>query len=669
MARHYAPSNKKTGNKPENKSAKKSLLQKLEIPSFRVSSLPRLLSWKNIRLPRRSYRRVFSVGEMILLLAATLLFIFCIVFRFSPTLELILLAASAILALASPIFQNILKLTDRRAPDEDLLVVLGVVIAFCIGEQVGGANAAILYRLAQILEAYAVERGDAGMDQLRDKLPESARLELGTDVQTVMPEAVGPGQVVVVDRGEVIPLDGVILEGVAELDRSALTGSAAPVTCGVGDEVFSGCVNCGGRIRIRVSRNFGESAAASLLNDVEASAKYETTPERLTGRIASVWGPVIGILALLIAVIPSLIGGQWTRWLRCAVLFLLTASPSTLVLSIPLSGFGAEMSAFLHGILSKGHDCFEVLARAKTMVFGKTGTITEGRFEITGVVSKGVKQEDLVAVAAAAESNSHHPIAMLLKHAAGWTPESAEGVMEVQEIPGRGVSAFIEGRHVYVGNASLMQEHGVSFEVPNRAGAAIHVAVENRYWGYILISDKTRDGAFDALESLRSKGVDQLVMLTGDVLSSSRPLASSLGFDLLRTELSTEGKVSAIRYLISGKGNGASVGYVGDGIHDAPMLECADVGLAIDALHARSEADAADILLLDEHIEALPAAMRIGKAMRRFQWENFGLLLGTKALVILLALCNVISVSLAGLALTVASALALFNSLRSFGLK
>ena len=242
-------------------------------------------------------------------------------------------------------------------------------------------------------------------------------------------------------------------------------------------------------------------------------------------------------------------------------------------------------------------------------------------------------------------------------------------MLQVEEIPGRGVSAFIEGRHVYVGNAYLLQEHGIRYAVPSRAGSAVHVAVENRYWGHILVTDKTREGAFDALEELRSQGVQQLVMLTGDVLSSSRPLASSLGFDLLRTELTPEAKVSAIRYLISGKGKGTSVGFVGDGINDVPMLEAADVGLAIDALHAWNEADAADILLLDRDIEKLPAAMRIARGMRLILWENVGILSAVKCLVLLLALFGSISIPAAAFLGTVSTALAMINSLRSFGLK
>ena len=272
-------------------------------------------------------------------------------------------------------------------------------------------------------------------------------------------------------------------------------------------------------------------------------------------------------------------------------------------------------------------------------------------------------------MAAAAESFSHHPIAMLLKLAAGWTKENGEGVMEVEEIPGRGVSAFIEGRHVYVGNAALLQEHGIAYQVPGRSGSAIHVAVEGKYWGHILINDRTREGAFDALETLRSQGVKQLVMLTGDVLSASRPLASSLGFDLMRTELSPEAKVSAISYLISGKGNGTSVGFVGDGINDIPMLKRADVGIALDALHAWAESDAADILLMDNDIALLPKAMGISRSLWRILWENLGVLAGVKLLLLLLALIGVVSIPAAAACSTLSAALALLNSLRAFGLK
>ncbi|MBR5093643.1 MAG: HAD-IC family P-type ATPase, partial [Oscillospiraceae bacterium] len=298
-----------------------------------------------------------------------------------------------------------------------------------------------------------------------------------------------------------------------------------------------------------------------------------------------------------------------------------------------------------------------------------SGTITEGELSIGGIFPNGVKEEDLLAVAAAAESHSRHPIAMMLKKAAGWTPDIAEGVMEVEEIPSRGVSAFIEGRHVYVGNAALLREHDVPFAVPSRSGAAVHVAVEDRYWGHIMIADKTREGAFDALESLRSQGVDQLVLLTGDVLSASRALASSLGFDLMRPELTTEGKVSTINYLIDGAGDHASVAYIGDGINDAPMLECADVGVAIDALDAWTEAEAADILILGNDLEMLPCAMRISRSLVRILWENICGLLGIKLLLLILALTTSLPIGLCAVIGTAATALALFNALRAFGLE
>lgn len=656
MARHFAPS-----------AHKKKL--KIQLPSFRVPELPKLFKREKIHYKPKRYQRVFSVQEMFLVIAATLLFMAGILLPVPRLISVLIYAAAAILAFLPRIFQILQDALNRKLPEEDLLVLLGIIGGFCIGEEVGAAIAAILYRLAQVFEAYAVARADAAIDLMRDKLPEKAKLLIGDKTSEVMPETVDPGQIVRVGIGETVPLDGVIVSGVTELDLSILTGNSTVHTCGVGDQVFSGSVNHGAVIDVRVTKPFSESAAASLLRDVQDAARYETTQERLSDRICAWFAPVVGVLALLLLLVPSLITDQWLPNLRRAVLFLLAASPSALMISVSLSCLGGEMSGIFNGIVSKGHDCLEILAQTRTMVFGKTGTITGGRFEITGVFPNGCSAEDLLAIAAAAESYSRHPIAQLLKLAANWTPDIAESVLQVEEIPGRGVSAFIEGRHVYVGNAYLLQEHGIRYAVPSRAGSAVHVAVENRYWGHILVSDKTREGAFDALEELRSQGVQQLVMLTGDVLSSSRPLASSLGFDLLRTELTPEAKVSAIRYLISGKGKGTSVGFVGDGINDVPMLEAADVGLAIDALHAWNEADAADILLLDRDIEKLPAAMRIARGMRLILWENVGILSAAKCLVLLLALFGSISIPAAAFLGTVSTALTMINSLRSFGLK
>ena len=656
MARHFAPS-----------AHKKKL--KIQMPSFRVPELPKLFKREKIHYKPKRYQRVFSVQEMFLVIAATLLFMAGILLPVPRLISVLIYAAAAILAFLPRIFQILQDALNRKLPEEDVLVLLGIIGGFCIGEEVGAAIAAILYRLAQVFEAYAVARADAAIDLMRDKLPEKAKLLIGDKTSEVMPETVDPGQIVRVGIGETVPLDGVIVSGVTELDLSILTGNSTVHTCGVGDQVFSGSVNHGAVIDVRVTKPFSESAAASLLRDVQDAARYETTQERLSDRICAWFAPVVAVLALLLLLVPSLITGQWLPNLRRAVLFLLAASPSALMISVSLSCLGGEMSGIFNGIVSKGHDCLEILAQTRTMVFGKTGTITGGRFEITGVFPNGCGADDLLAIAAAAESYSRHPIAQLLKLAANWTPDIAESVMQVEEIPGRGVSAFIEGRHVYVGNAYLLQEHGIRYAVPSRAGSAVHVAVENRYWGHILVSDKTREGAFDALEELRSQGVQQLVMLTGDVLSSSRPLASSLGFDLLRTELTPDAKVSAIRYLISGKGKGTSVGFVGDGINDVPMLEAADVGLAIDALHAWNEADAADILLLDRDIEKLPAAMRIARGMRLILWENVGILSAVKCLVLLLALFGSISIPAAAFLGTVSTALAMINSLRSFGLK
>ena len=655
MARHFAPSEKKK--------------KKIKLPDLRVPALPKLFGRDKKSKPSRSFDREFSVRDMLFVILATILFMVGLMLQRSPAIATLLLALAAGLALTSPLFRVLQSIFASRIPDEDLLVILAVVLAFCIGEGVAGTIAAILYHLMQILEAYTRDRGDAALDLVRDRLPDKALLVIGEETHEVMPETVDPGQIIRVLPGETLPLDGKIVSGVTELDQSALTGNSNGRRCGVGDEVFSGSVNRGDRIDVEVTRPFSEGAFAYLLRNVEESSRYETTPERLTKKI-SVWlAPCLASLALLIILVPSLITGDWGRYLRVGVIFLLLSSPSSLVISISTACFGAELSAMLHGILSKGHDCFEILSQVKTMVFGKTGAITEGYFEITEVYANGISKEDLVDVAAAAESFSNHPIAQLLKAAANWNPRIGENVMKVEEIPGRGVSAFLEGRHVYVGNASLMQDHGIRYKVPSHAGAAVHVAVENRYWGHILVSDKTRDGAFDALEALRSEGVKQLVMLTGDVMSASRPLASSLGFDLMRAELGPKEKVSAIQYLISGQGRGCSVGFVGDGINDAPMLQAADVGITINALQAWREAEDADILLMDSRIELLPAAMRISRALRRILWENFGILAASKLALLLLGLFGVVSIPAAAALSTFFSALALLNSFRAFGLE
>lgn len=652
MARHLAPSKKK-----------RIVLPKLNLPRF-----PGSLSGIKQHARKRQIDRVFSVKDMLLLLGATLVFILSILLPLPQWVERILLVLTALIALFPVLFGQFERVLRHKQPDEDLLVLLAVIAAFCIGENLGGAIAAILYRLGQILEAYALASGDAALDLLREKLPDKVTLESGGEALKTVPEAVDVGDVILVKPGETIALDGVILKGISEIDRSPLTGNEEKVKCGVGEQVFAGSVNCSDPIRIKVTRSFADSAAAEILREVEDSAKYETLPERIANRFAVCYGPAITLLALLLAVIPPLFGGAWLAWLRRAIIFLLISSPSAVLLIVPLASLGAELSGADQGILSKGHDCFEVLARVKTMVFSKTGTITEGRCEITDVFPKGVTAAELLSVAAAAESFSHHPIAAALKSAAGWTPEVADGVMEVEELPGRGISAFIEGRHVYVGNAALLREHGLPYSVPARAGAAVHVAVENRYWGYLMIGDRVREGAFDALEALRIQGVDQMVLLTGDVLSVSRPLASSLGFDMMRPELNMEGKLSAVNYLLSGQGARSSLAYVGDGVKDAPLLERADIGLSIDSLRSVSEADAADILLLDNELALLPKAMRIARTLRRILWENLGVLLGTKLLLIVLALCGVLPIGLAAVISTLSAALALLNALRAFGL-
>ena len=318
------------------------------------------------------------------------------------------------------------------------------------------------------------------------------------------------------------------------------------------------------------------------------------------------------------------------------------------------------------GILLKSKTVLEKLSHTKTLIFGKTGTITDGNYTISDVVANRVKEKDLLAVAAAAESSSRHPIALAIKQAAGWTAEDSEKVLEIEEIPGRGVTAFIDGKHVYVGNAALLEEHGIWFQVPSRSGAAVHVAVENEYWGHILLADKIREGAFDAIEELRSEGVDDIVMLTGDVRSVTAPLARSLNFDMVKTELSTEDKLSAVSFLRKGLGKGESLAYVGDGFHDSALFESADVGIALDAMGMNESTSAASVLLIDEDILRVPDALRIAVRSDRIIKENLILAAAVKLVLLVLALCGVLPILTASIVDTLASCLVSLNALRCF---
>ena len=651
MSRHLAPNQKKQENTQVEREA----------------LLPRVLRFKPQK--RAGIERIFSIQELAILLIAALLFALASLLRVAELSRIVIFAMAALLAAFTPALRCVRCLSRGEWPHEEPLILLAGILAFCIGEYAAGALAMILCRVGELAQAYALVRSEAGVDAVRDLLPVKAWVEREGELVEILAENVQVGDVVRVEAGKVVPLDGEILEGISTVDPSPLTGSAGVRSVRPGDEVASGCVNVSEPLRLQVIRSFEQSAAAGLMNCFAESDRRVTQMESLVKRCSVFYILGVALLALVIGVVVPIFNHQWGEQLRRAVIFLLLSSPAAPLITIPLSFLGALLSAGRKGVLLKGKDVVERLARTRTVVFGKTGTITEGKYTITDVFPSGVSENELLMVAAVAESHSRHPIALALKQAAGWTREMGEGVLDVEEIPGKGVSAFIEGRHVYVGNAAFLTEHDIRYTVPNRAGAAIHVAVENEYWGHVMVSDRVREGAYDALETLRNLGVGNLVMLTGDVLSVSRPIASSLNFDLVKAELTPRGKLSAIDYLRQGLSSGSCIAYVGDGINDAPLFERADVGIAVNALEKNGLLDAADMAVMGDDVMAVTTGVKICANANRIAWENLLLCLGLRLILLLLAAIGVLPIVTAAFLDCAMNVLTAFNALRAFLLR
>ena len=614
----------------------------------------------------KSYERRFELREVVPVLAAVLLFVLAAVLPVRNVFKVLLYGLSCLAASFTLLRRTLWRVFDRRLPDEDFLIVLAVILAFCIKEFPAAAISVILYRFVELGQAYAIARSEGGVDVLRSILPEKARVERGEETEEILAEAVQPGDVFVVKQGEIIPVDGAVIEGRSTLNLAPLTGSEEPTQVDVGSEVLSGSVNLGEPLRVRALRSFENSAAARLIMSFGSFEQAKSPTEQMLSKYAVFYTPALLILAILIGIIPPFFNGNWHDGIRRAVVLLLISSPSALLISVPGAYLGALVCSARHGILIHGKDCVERFARVRTMVFGKTGAITDGHYVINDVVPFGVEEKSLLSVAAAAESFSRHPIAKTLKVAAGWTQEIGERVYGAEESPGLGISAFVEGRHVYVGNAGMMEAHGIWFKQPARAGAAIHVAVDNQYWGHIIMADKIRNGAFDAMEDLRAQGVDNMVLLTGDVLSVTRNLASSLNFDMVKAELSREGKISAIEYLLRGKGERTMVAYVGDGINDEELFDTADIGIALNGMENLNAIDSADLTVMDGDIRLIPTARKISSAAYWIAIQNILGVCAVKLILLLLGALGVMPVFLAAMLDAFIAVLASLNALRVF---
>ena len=519
--------------------------------------------------------------------------------------------------------------------DENFLMCVATIGALVLGEYSEAVGVMLFYQVGELFQSVAVGKSRRSIAQLMDIRPDCANVERDGQILEVDPDEVAVGETIVIRPGEKIPLDGVVLEGASAIDTAALTGESAPRDVVVGSELLSGCVSLTGLLKVRVTREFGQSTVAKILDLVENASAKKAKAENFITKFARYYTPAVVCSALALAIIPSLVTGEWGVWIHRALTFLVISCPCALVISIPLSFFGGIGGASAQGILVKGGNYLELLAKTETVVFDKTGTLTQGVFEVSSLnPAPGVTEHDLLEAAALAERHSGHPIAQSLRRALGADIDSSR-VTDVREIPGHGVSALADGKRVLAGNEKLMKREGVRPLPCGAAGTIVHVAREGRYLGCAVISDQLKPTAPAAVKALKAQGI-RTVMLTGDSEAVGRAVAGQLGLDEVHAQLLPADKVERLEALLERKSEKGVLAYVGDGVNDAPVLSRADVGIAMGAMGSDAAIEAADVVLMDDDPAKLGRAMEIARKCMRIVRENIVFALGVKALFLIL---------------------------------
>ena len=526
------------------------------------------------------------------------------------------------------LWKAIRNIAHGQVFDENFLMCIASIGAMVIGEYDEGGAVMILYQIGELFQSYAVGKSRKNITALMDIRPDYANIEKDGKLEQVDPDDVQIGTVIVVQPGEKVPIDGKVVEGSSSLNTSALTGESVPREVHVGDEIISGCVNLTGLIKIETSKEFGESTVSKILDLVENSSMKKSRSENFITRFAKYYTPAVCIAALALAVLPPLVNiimgnpAAWSKWIIRALTTLVISCPCALVISIPLSFFGGIGGASAKGILVKGSNYLEALSYTKYVVCDKTGTLTKGVFQVTEIHPEGgMSEADLLEKAALVESYSNHPISKSLKEAYGKEIDNNR-VTDAKEISGHGVSAVVDGHEVAAGNVKLMKQMNIQAAVPTSVGTEIHVVVDGKYAGYILISDVVKPNAKEAISGLKAAGVEKVVMLTGDAKKVADAVGSELGVDEVRSELLPGDKVDEVEKLIAAKGEKEKLAFVGDGINDAPVLSRADIGIAMGALGSDAAIEAADIVLMDDDPAKIATAMKISKKTLRIVHQN-----------------------------------------------
>ena len=560
---------------------------------------------------------------------------------------------------------------NKQVFDENVLMAVATIGAILLGDYKEGVSVMLFYQIGELFQSYAVGKSRKNISELMDIRPDYANIERDGKLEKVDPDEVEIGSIIVVQPGEKIPIDGVVAEGTSSLNTSALTGESLPREAAPGDEVMSGCINMTGVLKIRTTKEFGESTVSKILELVENSSSRKSRSENFISKFARYYTPAVCYSALALAILPPLVrflfmglSPEWGDWIYRALTFLVISCPCALVISIPLSFFAGIGGASKEGILVKGSNYMETLAQTKYVVFDKTGTMTQGVFEVSGVHHSPMAEEKLLEYAALAECSSSHPISKSLQRAYG-KPIDRSRVTDIQEISGCGLTAKVDGTPVAAGNAKLMKKLGISYQECHQVGTVIHMAVNGVYAGHILISDLLKPHAKEAITALHKAGITKTVMLTGDMKKVADQTAAELGISEVYSELLPGDKVAKVEELLAKKSEKEKLAFVGDGINDAPVLSRADIGIAMGALGSDAAIEAADIVLMDDDPLKISKAINISRKCIRIVYENIYFAIGIKILCLVLGALGIANMWMAIFADVGVMILAVLNAIRT----
>ena len=564
---------------------------------------------------------------------------------------------------------------NRQVFDENFLMAVATVGAIALGDYREGVAVMLFYQIGELFQSYAVGKSRRNISDLMDIRPDYANIERDGEIEEVDPDEVEIGSIIVVKPGEKVPIDGVIIEGTTTLNTSALTGESVPRDASEGDEVISGCINMTGVLRIKTTKEFGESTVSKILDMVENASSRKSRSENFISKFAKYYTPAVCYGALALAVLPPVVrmifmglSPEWGDWIMRALTFLVISCPCALVISIPLSFFAGIGGASNAGVLVKGSNYLETLAGTKYVVFDKTGTMTQGVFEVTGVHHNTLPMDEILEYAALAESFSSHPISRSLQKAYGKALDQSR-VTDVQEVSGKGVIAKVDGRTVAAGNAKLMEMEGIPYQECHSVGTVVHMAVDGEYVGHILIADLLKPHAEEAIRALKAAGIKKTVMLTGDARRVADKVAAELGIDEVHSELLPGDKVAMVEKLLSQKNEKEKLAFVGDGINDAPVLSRADIGIAMGAMGSDAAIEAADIVLMDDDPLKIAKAIRIARKCMRIVYENIYFAIGVKVICLILGALGIANMWVAIFADVGVMVIAVLNAIRTLYVK